>query len=506
MEKQYTPVEISDIWPGLDIEAFSKYLSEQKQPSAPKIETIDYLLNQLSVPKDSINDEDVFIRNFVYAITIARKHLIEIDRRLHDIRQELKKINDKESYQCRKLKYFEKKNLTAKSEITDFICYGIVDYISKRHSDLFDLIDRNSEDEMWLNGPTYDYNYNHKYYDPKYDFATFARFYDIPNTALIDFLNNIEAMVTLKQTDIDEYYKQVISTVNDNKMLSLMATRIANNYHFHKRKEIFETMVSLFEEKKYITFILTATIQIEGMFYDLVTIRYGKKENQGTLVEKADKTFNRNSVQKQTLYPHFAFDLPELRNQVAHNGLVDAENLEKLAYELVLDLNCIVSLAEKESVDKFKTILLVFEKMVEIDPDDYADKDDYINSVSKCLLSELYLSNMISNEYFWDLLAEPSDYEDELHYYLPNNPDDDTVSLKDAVSFIADFIRMEEFWKVVLEESESISEIHYDQMSDFGSFVEKLKNMFISRLDGKAKELCCKVNQRIQVIKAGELK
>ncbi len=504
MDKKYTLVEISDILPDFDIEKFSKYLSERKQPSAPKINTIDFLLNELSIAKDSIDDENVFIRNFIYAITIARKHLIEIDKCLNDIRLELKKVNDKESYQCRKLKYFEKKNITAKNEITDFICYGLVNYIGKRHSVFSDLIDRNNEDKMWLNGPTYDYNYNYKYYDPNYDFATFARFFEIPNVALLDFLKNIEDTITLKQTNLDAYYQKVKSTVNDNKMLSLMAERISNNYHFHKRKEIFESMVSLFEEKKYITFILTATIQIEGMFYDLVTIRYGKKENQGTLVEKADKTFNRNSVQKQTLYPHFAFDLPELRNQVAHNGLVDNANIENFAYELILDLNCIVSLAEKESLDKFKTVLMMFEKMNEVDSDDFTDYDAYIKSVSKCLLSELYMSNMMSNEYFWNLLSEPSNYEDELLFYLPINPDEDAIYLKDAVLAISSFIRKEEFWQVVLEESEHISEINHSQIYDFGAFVEKLKNMFIPRLDGKAKELCCEVNKKLQSIKKGK--
>lgn len=355
-----------------------------------------------------------------------------------------------------------------------------------------------------LNRKGYDYNYNYKYYDPNYDFATFARFYEIPNVALLDFLKNIEETIVLKQTKLDAYYQKVKSTVNDNKILSLMAERIANNYHFYKRKEIFESMISLFEEKKYVTFILTATIQIEGMFYDLITIRYEKKENQGTLVEKADKTFNRNSVQKQTLYPHFAFDLPELRNQVAHNGLVDNANIENFAYELILDLNCIVTLAEKESLDKFKTVLMMFEKMNKVNPDDFTDYDAYVKSVSKCLLSEVYMSNMMSNEYFWNLLSEPSNYEDELLFYLPSNPDKDAIYLKDAVLAISSFIRKEEFWQVVLEKSEHISEINYSQINDFGAFVEKLKNMFIPRLNGKAKELCCEVNKKLQSIINGK--
>ena len=500
MDKKFTPIEIQNIFPDIDIDKIASFYS-QHQTTDPKINTIDYLINQLSVTSDSIKNEDTFIRNYIYTITIARKHLIEIDTRLNTISQEMKKIIDKESYQFRKLKYFEKKNIAAKDEITGFICYGLVNYICREHSIDFDLIDRNNENKMWLNGPVYDYNFNKKYYDPNYDFATFARFYDIPNVQLLEILNNIECMIALKQNDLEAYYQKVRLTVNDNKMLSRMTERIATNYHFHNRKEIFESMMSLFEEKKYVTFILTATIQIEGMFYDLVTIRYGKKENHGTLVEKVDKTFNKNSIQKQTLYPHFAFNLPELRNQVAHKGLVNIENIENLAYELVLDLNCIVSIAEKESLDKFKTFLMIFDKMNEVDSHDYTDENAYMESVSKCLFYELFANNIMSDEYFWKLLSEPLNYSDELSFYLPSTPEKDSIYLKDVVLYIAAFIQKEEFWQVVLNESASISEISESKINDLGAFVEKIKNMFISKLQGNAKKLCCEVNKKLQSIK-----
>ena len=144
---------------------------------------------------------------------------------------------------------------------------------------------------------------------------------------------------------------------------------------------------------------------------------------------------------------------------------------------------------------------MIFDKMNEIDTNDFTGKNEYIKSVSKCLLYELYMNNMLSNEYFWNLLTEPTKYEDELLFYLPNNPDENAIYLRDAVFAISRFIREEEFWQVALEESEHISEINYSQINDFGAFVEKLKNMFILRLNGKAKELCCKVNKKLQSIK-----
>lgn len=39
-------------------------------------------------------------------------------------------------------------------------------------------------------------------------------------------------------------------------------------------------------------------------------------------------------------------------------------------------------------------------------------------------------------------------------------------------------------------------------LNDFGQFIEKTKNVFISRLDGESKKLCCKVNAEIRQKKA----
>lgn len=503
MDEKYKPIDINDIFPKLDSQTIDKVISGYKYQKKPTIETIDYLLDSLSVAKESVKYEDIFIRNYIYVSLIARKHLLEIEERIKEIKKQENKINDKESYASRKLKYFLKKNEKAKNEVVDFLCYGLSKYICEHNDSYSDLINREKDERLWaLYGSTYDYNYNYKYYDPDYDFATYARFYDIPNIDLLHFLENIEEHIKLKETNIAEYYEEVVSIVETNHMLSNMAERIANNFHFHERKEVFESMVTLFKEQKFSTFVLTATIQIEGMFYEWVSIRYGKKENQGTLLEKVEKTFQKNSEQMHALYPHFAFDLPELRNQVAHIGIVSSDNIKNLAYELVLDLNCVLSLAEKESLDKFKNIIIIFDKITEIKNDD--NEEDFNKEIIKCLFSELYMGNFLTDEYFWNLLANPQKYEEELLYYLPKETHEEGFNLKDVVYIISNLIYSELFWQLVLEEVQEVTEIDYEKHNDFGSFIEKLKNMFISRLQGTEKELCCQVNKKLQEIKRKE--
>lgn len=505
MDENYKPIDINDIFPKVDLNSISKVFSGDKQQKKPTIETIDYLLNSLSVARESVEYEEIFIRNYIYISLVARKHLLEIEERIKEIKKQGNKINDKESYAFRKLKYFLKKNEKAKNEIVDFLCYGLSEYICNHNDSFSDLINREQDKRLWaLYGPSYDYNFNYKYYDPNYDFSTHVKFCDTPNMNVIDSLKNVDSIIALKESNLEEYYKKVISTVDNNQLLENMVERIGMNYHFHKRKEVFETMTNLFNEEKYSTFILTAAIQIEGMFYELVSIRYVRKENQGTLIEKVEKTFSTNSQQEHGLYPYFAFDIPELRNKVAHIGLIDDENIKNMSYELVLDLNCILSLAEKESLNKFKYIIEIFKKVHKIDLNEYRNEDDYRKAVAICVLNELYMYSMMTDEYFWELLSKPQEYETELIYYLPENNDDEYIYLIDMVQILSDIVYSDIFWQLVLDETDTVKIIESNKINDLGSFFEKLKNMFIPRLKGEAKELCCQVNKKLQAIKRSQ--
>mgnify|MGYP007061174570 FL=1 len=42
----------------------------------------------------------------------------------------------------------------------------------------------------------------------------------------------------------------------------------------------------LYEEKHYQSFVALGLLQLEGLFFDIYSIRYDDKENAGSLVEK----------------------------------------------------------------------------------------------------------------------------------------------------------------------------------------------------------------------------
>ena len=114
------------------------------------------------------------------------------------------------------------------------------------------------------------------------------------------------------------------------------------------------------------------------------------------------------------------------------------------------------------------------------------------------IFGELYLGNATTDDYFWNLIVKPSDYEEELNYYQPNKEDDNHIYLKTMVNYINAVLQHEIFWQVVLKYCSKISNIEHDRINVMGAFIEKLKNMFIAILDGRAKDLCIDVNKELQ--------
>lgn len=492
-------MDIEKLTSDIDLEQIKEHFS--RLTSNKKIETLDFLLNGLGIENEQVRNADLFLRNYIYTSIIVRKHLIEISNRQSSIRKNKKRILDKESYAFKKLNYFQQLNEEAKAEIINFICTGINRYVAGIKNPYFDLIDRDCEQNMWLRGPVYDYLYNAQFYDPEYDFSTYVKFYSIPGVKIIDSFRNIEKYIKLKKYSPELYQQEIIKTVDENNIISEMANRVSSNYHVHERKEIFDSMVKMIREEKYLAFITMATIQLEGIFYDLVCIKYGKKERQGTLVDKVKRTFENSPVLVKTLYPYFAFDIPGLRNEVAHKGIVEGRNLKQTAYELVLDLNCILCLTEEASTDKFKKFIRIYDKLNDIEEGGGKNYKESDSIFADCFVEELYMDNIINNEYFWELLLDPTKYEEELDYYCPENLNDNEACLKDVVYLISYLVRSEEFWTRICDICNSLFFGNLEVNKYLVRFLEMLKKNFISVLTGEAKARCCQVDAKLKEIK-----
>lgn len=494
MNEEYFPESSEKLLLDTDRNEIRKKMELSLFPQSTKTKTMDFVLNNLGIDNQKVNNA-LLLRNYIYISVIVRKHLQEINNRQLFIKKQAKKIEDTSSYAYKKLQYFLDRNQAAKEEITDFICYSFRRYIVETSSKHIDLIDRDKEKDMWLQGPTYNYQYSAEFYDPECDFSTYVKFYNIPGVRLIDSLPNIESHIALKKASPKDYFDEIFKIVNENDMVAQMSSRVSSNYHIHERKEIFESMATLFKEEKFLSFISLAAIQLEGIFYELTNIKFGKKERQGTLVSKVEKAFKSNLTQMQTLYPYFAFDIPDLRNQVAHKGIVEGRDLKQTAYELVLDLNCVLYLTEKASTDKFVGFIIISKKLSEIKEKNCKSKEEYRLAIARCLFDELYMSDMMKYEYFWELLVKPGDYDEEMEYYHPGDLKKGEISIKGIVIAISNCVKSDVFWAVTFDICNNFNVRLSDEKLLY--FIEKLKSKFIAILDGNAKKDCCKINSII---------
>ena len=159
----------------------------------------------------------------------------------------------------------------------------------------------------------------------------------------------------MRQKSPQQYYTNIRLLIEHNKILEYLKEHIAQNYHLNKRSEIFLDLASLYEQGHYQSFIALGILQLEGLFFDICSIKYDYKENAGTLVEKADKALkSRSKIRFMKYYPYFAFDVPVMRNEIAHIGLTNSQNIEQKADELLLDLNAVARMAIMESEEKFR--------------------------------------------------------------------------------------------------------------------------------------------------------
>ncbi len=476
---------------------FSALLNLNGEHPNVRIDLDQFLFTELGISTSDFSPEmrQQFLRNYLYIISLINNDLKEIDNRFSQISKQLQSLPKNEEYQRRRLEYFKQINTNAKNEIVTFFHTQLKDFLLKQ--DKSDLINRTANIDRLLTlflKSRYDYAFFKNFYDTEYDFSTDVKVRFLPGEPFTEVLSRIDKYIVLKKTSIPNYLIEIEKIVSEKNLVSNFRDRVHNNYHLHKRTEIFETLLQLFKDTKYQTFITLATLQIEGIFYDLCSIKYGETENMGTLVEKVQKAFKDNPKLWKPLYPYFALDMPSLRNEIAHNGMVKGRDLKTTAYEVVLDLNCIISCVESESVDKFKVFMLIGEKLNEVNGSSCNDQKEYDEKIVQILLGELYIWNDLTQDYFWKIIQYPNDFQTEINFYKPDVPKEDGKYLADVILAIEQWIKSEKFWSVLLMHLNETKTNDPSEPTDFIKFAIKLKNNFIALLSGKAKDECVKIS------------
>ena len=480
----------------ITVEELSKKEEFQNVETEPISE---YLLKQLNIDFSIIAEEDktLLMRNFIHLICMIIRDIKTINSRLKKYQDEYRKFeNDKTNageYYRRKIEYFCTINKQAYAEILTFLQEGLPEYLLENRYDTLKREQENDGLSRLFMGRRYKVAQFPEYYDIDFDFSTVVKVNYFPGVELVDMMKTEKQYCLLHKTDKEKYSQKLHDIVDRENIMDDILLRVKRNYHLHKRYEIFQDLARAFSEKHFQSFMSLGLLQLEGLFYDLCQIKYGMKENMGTLVEKVQKSLKgKNEFSFMRFYPYFAFDIPIQRNEIAHKGMIESADLEDAVYNLILDLNSVVAMVKAESYDKFIVFVMIYEKMLKTE----LDKPEMVNSkenVYRTFLVEMIENSIIASEYFWQVLKKPDDFEDEMNFYKPDNLEDGYIDLKGIVKVISTMIREKDFWKELLNTVSELQKPDGTIPKDLFDFAKKIKNDYIAELTGEAKEYCIEI-------------
>lgn len=464
----------------------------------------EYLLKQLDIDFSMLSktEKTLMMRNFVHLMCMIIEDIKLVNGRLDRYQDEYRKSEKDKSnaaeYYRRKIEYFCKINKDARTEISNFLQNDLNEYLLENKFDTLKREQENHSLNTLFMGRRYKAAQFPEYYDIDFDFSTVVKVNYLPNVELIDKMKIEKEYLSLRKIDEKKYTKKLHDIVDKEKVIDDLLTQVNYNYHLHKRYEIFEDLVRFFYEKRYQSFMSLGLLQLEGLFYDLCQIKFGMKENMGTLVEKVQKSLQgKNEFSFMRFYPYFAFDVPIQRNEIAHKGMVEAVNIEDSVYSLVLDLNTVVAMVKAESRDKFIVFIMIHEGMGKHELDD----PESINSkqiVYRTFLTELIANSVVANESFWAVLKKPEDFKEEMNFYKPNELKEGYIDLEGIVTAISIMIRQKDFWQELLNTVNEFQDTNGAIAKNLYDFAKRLKNDYIAELVDESKDYCIEISKLLQ--------
>lgn len=447
-----------------------------------------YLFERLGIDASLLSEDKkkLIQKNFIHLICLVISDLNVIGNRLKAYKIErtgLEGVKSNEAeFRRRKIEYFAKLNRNAQDEIVEFLNNGMTKYLLETD---YDTLQRDSDNDglgRMFRNRRYTFAQFPEYYDADFDFSTVVKASQLPGVEFIDSLATEKKYLELHRKSLDDYYSEIARVIKNNKVMENLLEYVRGNYHLYKRHEIFEDLNRLYNEKHYQSFVALGLLQLEGLFFDICSIKYEEKENAGTLVEKAKKALqSKNSIYFMRMYPYFAFDIPVRRNEIAHTGIIKDDNLENIANELVLDLNAVARIAKMESDGNFRVFMMINDALREVD---FSDE----KAVNKKLLYELFANRIIITESFWKVLKNPSDFEEELNFYRIDNLHEGYVDLSFVVKTISQLVYKTAFWEEMIS---VMNEFKHEK--DIKQFLLRMAKDYVKVLDPETKKKCIEI-------------
>ena len=276
-EEKYTLINTIN---GIEIneELMQKIQSVPERNENAEVTINNYLIKQLGIDENQMSDDkkQLIQKNFIHLMCQVLNDLKIVDERLKKYKAERVKLegikSNEAEYRRRKLEYFAKLNKRAQNDVFMFLNKDIKEYLIETD---YDTLQREINSDDWGNmfkNRRYLFAQVSEYYDADFDYSTVVKISQLPGVNLLEGPELEKKFLKMHRDSPEKYYSEIKKLIEQKKVLVSIKEFIDQNYHLHKRREIFMDIARLYEEKHYQSFVALGLLQLEGLFFDICSI------------------------------------------------------------------------------------------------------------------------------------------------------------------------------------------------------------------------------------------
>jgi hypothetical protein len=358
---------------------------------------------------------------------------LQVSTDLKDIEAQLKFIESEEArvpkknppegfsygevnYYHKQLAFYRNRNLTARTEIIDFVTNDIKAFALQ-------MVSPSQKWQTALFKPS-----PYPYARRRTIYKTFPDIYDVRSLSPLlskfgdQHISTIKKLEAIYETDRGEFYTaagEYILRGFQKEELGVTAkirSRLSTSHILHSRFSVIETILKHYENKDYLSFISMIPLQIEGIFHDIcVEFDIDHSTLNGASISTKLELLQ-PKLKYLMFYEYYSFKFPVIRNQVAHGGIIE-DDLEHTAMMLLLDFLPVCNMTEHENIPINESLVLL--RKFEKNPDDYETIIDWLPYYKRTLPAfykmEAVRDNLVSvysTAVFWIYIATKLESED----------------------------------------------------------------------------------------------
>ena len=358
------------------------------------------------------------LKSYIYNEILIEDDCMDIKNNIEESKR-IEKSEDLKSYYL-KINY---------SMIEKILEFKKMKFYKKVLEDAKELLDwERIEDSIFNRG--YDYDMYKLYCNPKNDRNIIAMFQFIKE-------EQYKKLEDLKRKNENEYIEKLNFIINFDNRKERILNAVENNHILKKRKNIFEQIIKFFEQENWELVINLLVIQIEGIFFDYTRLKeMNEKKKPAQSLKVKIKTIE-DTYYEYILTPFFIYDFIEIRNTIAHEGIMDFEKIELTAKELIMICENLLSM--------FSSYYLPYNNLIFLCNEIIKNKDSEnieLKIVETLRTFDLVL-NQDKNTNVYKFLINIEEYKEIFKMYNLENGE----SVYDYGKDILDELKSEKFWK-----------------------------------------------------------